>query len=114
MGERMFEDRKPEAAARQLSVVLAWLVECELATYAGLLMLKRPGAGNLRRHRDICAKAVFHAFDLRVEPKGLLGRECPRLSRLLDDLNAMILPSGRMESLGVVGAVLDRHHRRDT
>jgi hypothetical protein len=82
--ERLFEDRTPEAAARQLATVLAWATECELATLERLKMMKKPPAGQLRRHQEIADTMVFHCRDLKVRAQGLSGRGCPRLAELLE------------------------------
>lgn len=79
MAERLFSERVPEAAARQLAVVLAWMTECELATLEHLEGIKRTPKHELERHREICRTAVFHCYDLGVNPRGLRGLKCQRL-----------------------------------
>lgn len=69
----LFKDRVPEAAARQVAVVLAWLTECQLATLEGLEELKRTSKSELHRQRQICDQAVAHCKDLGVAPVGLGG-----------------------------------------
>lgn len=76
----LFSDRVPEAAARQLAVVLAWLTECELATLERLRGMKSAAASDVRRHESICKDAVFHCYELHVPARGLMGRPCPRLA----------------------------------
>ena len=83
MKESIFEERTPEAAARQMAVVLAWLTECELATLERMKELKTSKYA-LKRQEDICDQAVAHCVDLKVEPRGLRGRSCPRLQKLME------------------------------
>jgi len=81
--ESLFRDRVPEAAARQLATVLAWLTECQLATLEGLEGLKSTSKSELARQREICDKAVAQCKDLGVEPVGLRGDRCVRLRERL-------------------------------
>jgi hypothetical protein len=81
--EKLFAHRVPEAAARQLAVVPAWLTECQLATLDDLRRRKRSSKAEIRRQIQICAKAVRHCHELGVSPSGLDGRACPRLADLL-------------------------------
>lgn len=83
--ESLFRDRVPEAAARQLATVLAWLTECELATFERYRLRKSTPASTLRRHQEICATAVMHCRELGVQPKGLNGGRCVRLAAALTD-----------------------------
>jgi hypothetical protein len=68
VSERLFSKRVPEAAARQLAVVLAWVVECQLATLEQLEERKSTSARELNRQRSICDTAVWHFRDLQAEP----------------------------------------------
>ena len=77
----LFEERTPEAAAQQLSTVLAWAAECELATLARYERLKSSSKRETERHRDICD-------ELNVEPRGLSGRKCPRLQERLEEYDS--------------------------
>lgn len=79
----LFRDRVPEAAARQLAVVLAWLTECQLATLEGMKLVKRTSRSELARQQQICDKAVAHCKDLGVSPGGLRGDTCIRLAEFL-------------------------------
>lgn len=79
----LFKDRMPEAAARQLATVLAWLTECQLATLEGLEAVKRTSKSELARQRDICDQAVSQCKDLGVTPGGLRGNRCVRLAERL-------------------------------
>lgn len=81
--EPLFEDRTPEAAARQLAVVLAWATECELATVEYYRATKSTSRGELRRHESIAEQLVFHCRDLKVPPYGLMGIKTSRLAELL-------------------------------
>ena len=83
----LFKDRVPEAAARQLACVLAWLTECELATLEQLESLKSASKYAVNRHRSICNDAVTHCHQLNVPPIGLSGRPCPRLKERLEEFN---------------------------
>lgn len=84
--EELFRDRGPEAAARQLAVVLAWLTECELATLERLKLRKSTSKAELARHESIVKDAVFHCRDLRVTPRGLAGRPCTRLAEAMKEV----------------------------
>jgi len=87
-GEELFRERTPEAAARQLATVLAWLTECELATLERLRSIKSAGKAETARHQSICDIAVRHCRELGVTPLGLEGRSCPRLAELLATMTA--------------------------
>jgi hypothetical protein len=84
----LFEERTPEAAAQQLSTVLAWAAECELATLARYERLKSSSKRETERHRDICDRLVRHCAELNVEPRGLSGRKCPRLQERLEEYDS--------------------------
>lgn len=79
----LFKDRTPEAAARQIATVLAWLTECQLATLEGLEELKRTSKSELSRQREICEKAISQCKELGVTPVGLGGSRCVRLAKRL-------------------------------
>lgn len=79
----LFKNRVPEAAARQLAVVLAWVTECQLATLEQLQSRKTASKADLKRQQEICDKAVDQCRDLGVQPKGVWGRDCPRLTERL-------------------------------
>jgi hypothetical protein len=78
--ERLFEERVPEAAARQLSVVLATSAEEHLATLERMCKLKRPPKLQLKELRERCRQLVLHCAELKVEPIGLRGVQCVRLA----------------------------------
>lgn len=82
---KLFLERAPEAAARQMAVVLAWLTECQLATLESIEARKRTPKGDLERQRRICADAVAQCADLGIGPgaRGLRGFPCPRLDEAL-------------------------------
>lgn len=84
-GELLFENRVPEAAARQLAIVLAWLTETALATLEGLKGRKSTSQYELRRQSQICDDAVRHCRELGVTPRGLSGAPCGRLEERLKD-----------------------------
>lgn len=77
--EPLFAERAPEAAARQLATALAWLAECELATLERMQTRKSTPKYDSRRQADIAERAVHQCLDLRVPPRGMLGRKCERL-----------------------------------
>ncbi len=81
----LFVGRNPEGAARQLACVLAWAVECEMATLEGLRLVKRTSKSELERHRTIVDKMVEQCLDLGMRPGviGLSGHPCGRLSERL-------------------------------
>jgi hypothetical protein len=85
----LFEDRAPEAAATQLAIVLAWIAECELATLEYYQGTKSAPKHELRRHESICKDLVYHCRDLKVPPRGLLGRACPRLEKAMNEISAL-------------------------
>jgi len=49
--DTLFKDRVPEAAARQLATVLAWLTECQLATLQDLRQVKSTPKSKLARQQ---------------------------------------------------------------
>ena len=77
-------ERTPESALWQISLVLAWATECQLATLEELKHRKSASKYDIRRHASIAAKLVFNCKDLNVPPKGFLGRPCTRLKEYLD------------------------------
>ena len=80
MDEALFKHRVPEAAARQLAVVLAWATECNLATLERLEERKTSSAYDKNRQKSICDTLVRHCRELNVAPSGLDGRHCGRLA----------------------------------
>lgn len=84
----LFKERTPEAAARQLAVVLAWLTECQLATLESLGMKKSTPKGDLERQKRICDDAVRQCADLGLVSgvRGIRGFACPRLDDALKGL----------------------------
>jgi hypothetical protein len=86
--DSLFRDRVPEAAARQLATVLAWLTECELATLESLRAVKRTSKADLARHERICHTAVQQCVDLGVWPVGLRGAPCVRLQEAMAAVRA--------------------------
>lgn len=82
--ETLFEGRTPKAAARQLAVVVAWLMEAELATLERLERLASSSKQETERHREIVRKGLHHCRELGVEPRGLMGKKCSRLADRLD------------------------------
>lgn len=84
----LFRERAPEAAARQLAVVLAWLTECQLATLESIASKRSTPKGELERQRLICDQAVQQCSDLGLVPgvRGLRGFPCPRLDEALNAL----------------------------
>lgn len=82
----LFNNRTPEAAAKQLATVLAWAAECNLATLEGLQMRKSSAKSAIERQQRICDDLVFHCNDLNVEPVGLRGHSCPRLKERMEKM----------------------------
>ncbi len=80
----LFKERVPEAAAQQLATVLAWLIECQLATLEGMKLVKRTSKSELVRQQQICDRAVAQCKDLGVTPVGLRGDACIRLAERLE------------------------------
>lgn len=78
-GAALFRDRVPEAAARQLAIVLATMVEDHLETYARMLERKSSAKADLHRQWTICTDGVDQCFELGVHPSGLRGIACDRL-----------------------------------
>lgn len=87
----LFKERTPEATARQMAVVLAWLTECQLATLEGMMIKRSTAKGELRRQQQICDDAVRQCADLGLVPgvRGLRGFPCPRLDTGLAALGAV-------------------------
>jgi hypothetical protein len=85
----LFVARLPEAAARQLATLLAWLTECELATREELASRKSTPKRDLHRHGEICTLAVRQCFELGLRPGvlGLRGHPCSRLDEELKRLS---------------------------
>lgn len=81
----LFIERTAEGAARQLACVLAWAVECELATLENLQMVKRTPKSELERHKLIVDTMIEQCLDLGIKPGvlGLQGKVCGRLSERL-------------------------------
>jgi hypothetical protein len=86
--QSLFAQRVPEAAARQLAVVLAWATECELATLEELKEIKSSSKRSIERHQLICNKLLTHCHELGVPAIGLDGRRCQRLEEALQQLKA--------------------------
>lgn len=81
----LFKERCPEAAAKQMAVVLAWLTECQLATLEAISARKSTSKSDLERQTRICEDAVRQCADLGMAPgvRGLRGFPCPRLDEAL-------------------------------
>ena len=86
----LFATRVPEATARQMAVVLAWLTECQLATLEGLRERSRTPKAEVARQESICDEAVRQCFELGLQPsvRGLRGHACGRLAERLAELKA--------------------------
>lgn len=85
MSEALFARRTPEAAARQLAIVLASATEWNLATLERLQERKASSAHDKSRQQTICDDLVRHCRDLGVSPYGLNGWKCTRLADLLNE-----------------------------
>lgn len=77
--ESIFEDRTPEAAARQIALVLAQSVEYHLATLDELKEYKRTAKHRIERQESICDKLITHVRDLKIQPEGFFFEKMPRL-----------------------------------
>lgn len=83
---RLFRDRVPSAAARQIATVLAWATECQLATLEALQERRSTSKGLLARQEDTCRRLVAHCRDFGLRPSGLGGQLCTRLAAALKDV----------------------------
>ena len=81
--DKLFAHRTPEAAARQLAVVLASATEWNLATLERMSTRKTTPKYDIKRQTEICEKLVQHCKELGVSPSGLRGVECGRLKEAL-------------------------------
>lgn len=90
MSERLFKNRTPEAAARQMAIVLVSLLESEMATLEGMRLLKSSPKYALNRHQQIVDRYVhqLHELDIPSDTRGLRGMPCPRVSAALASLEA--------------------------
>lgn len=82
-GKGLFEGRTAHAAATQLSQVLAFATECELATLSRYERLKSSSKKETERHQNIAKRLVRHCEELNVSPEGVKGK-CPRLKKRLE------------------------------
>lgn len=85
MTETLFANRTPEAAARQLAIVLKSATEMHLAMLDRLRERKSTPKFDLNRQQEICETLVQQCFELGVpaEIRGLRGVPCPRLDEML-------------------------------
>lgn len=85
MNTSLFTRRTPEAAARQLAIVLKSATEMHLATLEHLRGRKSTPKSDIERHVKICDTLVQQCVDLDVpvDVRGLNGFPCPRLDSLL-------------------------------
>lgn len=89
--EPLFAQRTPEAAARQLAIVLAWSTELHLATLEGTLSRMSSPRYEVERQRKLCDELVEQCRDLGIpaDVRGLRGHPCARLrERLLMGVSA--------------------------
>lgn len=84
----LFDDRTAHACATQMAKVLAWMVECELATLARYERLKSSSKRETERHQEICDRLVRHCAELNIPPEGLDGKACPRLEERLESYSS--------------------------
>ena len=75
----LFQRRTPEAAARQMAIVLMNLLECQYATLEG--MPKRTSQYERKRQESIAGGYLRQLIDLDIQPdqRGLRGYPCPRV-----------------------------------
>lgn len=85
----LFVERVPEAAARQLALVLAELAERHLESMEWVQAHKgRFPAYEKRRMAEWTDVLLRHLYDLKVPARGLWYRECERLQREYDKRSA--------------------------
>jgi hypothetical protein len=91
MDDMLFRRRKPEAAARQMAIVLMNLLECQMATLEG--MPKSASQYQRRRQASINETYLRHVVELDIseETRGLLGAGCPRVSAAMKAMRAAAL-----------------------
>lgn len=84
MTEALFKNRVPDAAARQLAVVLAETAERNLSILEAIEDKKSSPKYVIQMQKDLCDMLVYHCWDLNVTPKGLSGNHCEKLAQRLD------------------------------
>jgi hypothetical protein len=97
VADELFRQRTPEAAARQLAVVLASATEMHLATLEELQERKSTPKHALRRQESICKTLTEQCAVLGIAPgiRGLRGTPCIRLSERLAGVRVLgLLPGG--------------------
>ena len=79
MTDPLFKNRTPEAAARQMAVVLMYYLECQYATLEGLP--KSTSKRERARHQSIADGWLKQVMDLDISPqtRGLRGAGCGRV-----------------------------------
>ena len=85
MTESLFTRRTPDAAARQLAIVLKSATEMHLATLERLRERKSSAKYDLKRQQEICDTLIQQCIELGVpaDMRGLRGVPCPRLDEYL-------------------------------
>lgn len=93
MADELFKRRTPEAAARQMAIVLMNLLECQFATMEG--MPARTSKSERARQQSICETYLRHLVDLDIPPetRGLRIGGCPRVRDAMLALAAPASPS---------------------
>lgn len=84
--DRLLVARDLEDRVRDLGAALAYAAETHLATLERLSMRKSAPKSDLTRQESICKTLVAQCAELKVEPRGLSGRETPRLKEHLQVL----------------------------
>ena len=87
MSEKLFENRVPEAAARQVAIVLVTAVEEHFATLESMRYRKGTPKGDIARQERLCRVLVAQCLDIGVTTLGLRGARCSRLEAELAALD---------------------------
>lgn len=88
MKELLFKNRVPEAAARQMAMVLVNLLECQFATLEGLPA--RTSKSERSRQESICDAYARQLVDLDIpsDYPGLWGAGCPRVREAMQAIRS--------------------------
>lgn len=83
MSEELFSRRTPEAAARQMAVVLMNLLECQMATLEGLPARTSQYERNRQKLINDSYLQQLADLDIPADTRGLRGTPCIRVSEAL-------------------------------
>lgn len=76
----LFEDRVPEAAAYQLATVLAEATEYAIQSMEWGEYKAGVSGKERRRAKQAARTLIRQCIELKVAPRGLMGRDCKRLA----------------------------------